>query len=334
MIKLRKDISRKIKWGVAGLGRYSEYAFIPTSLLVRRMKINSIFSNDENRAKVLAKRYSIPFNFNNYKEFLASDINAVYIGSKNSDHYYQVKEALLAGKHVLCDKPFTINSEEAKELVDLAAGKNLFLSINFNYRFHPLINKAKAIIDSKLLGELISIKGEFNINIIPGSNFRYIKKFSGGGPSRDLASHIFDLFRYFNGDFSILCGIKKNIIYPSEVEDYAAALIEFHNGSQGFVETCFSSSKSFNRIVIMGTKGSISLENLIAVKFPQSAKMIIILEGEAKKVFRKRANMLHRLLRSVNRSIIKNQKPEITGEDGFVNMMLLEELDKKCILKN
>ena len=108
MIKIPQKYSRKLKWGVAGCGRYAEQTFIPAIKLLRKSVLTSLYSSDINRAKSLADKFGIEQHFNNYDEFLRSDINAVYVSSANVNHYSQVIKAARAGKHVLCEKPLAL----------------------------------------------------------------------------------------------------------------------------------------------------------------------------------------------------------------------------------
>ena len=186
----------KLKWGVAGLGRFAEHAFMPTISLLRRSIVNSVFSNDINRAKNISGKFGIKSRFNNYDEFLKSDINTVYISSANSFHYEQVIKAARSGKNILCEKPLALNSSQAEEMVQVCKDNNVLFAVDYPYRYHPQIIKTKELIDNKLLGKIISINLNFNIDLPPGDNFRHNKELSGGGALRDLGTHLIDLLRF------------------------------------------------------------------------------------------------------------------------------------------
>ncbi len=333
MLKISKGISRRLKWGIAGGSRFAEESFIPNLNLIPRAKINSIYSQDLNRAKSIANKYGIPFYTNDYNEFLNSDIEAVYISSANFYHYEQVINAAKAHKNILCEKPLAISSEQANEMVKACQENNVYLSVNYLYRFHPLIIKAKELIEKQVIGKIVSIKIDFNINFLPGNNFRYNKNLSGGGALRDLGTHLIDLLRFFNGEMNVTSGVIDNVIYKSEVEDFAIAIFKFENGGYGLITVSYCVSKSFNRIEIIGQKGSIAIDNIIRAKTNQTGKLTIIKEGEVKFAFRKRANKMLRLLRSVNSAFLKNESPIITGEDGLINLQLIEEIEKQCQTK-
>ncbi len=328
MTTIKKPALKKLKWGVAGCGRFTEFSFIPTIHLLRKSILNSAFSNSEKRVKFISEKFGIPNKFSDYDDFLYSDIDAVYIASANVDHYEQVIKAAKAGKHILCEKPLSITSSQAEEMVNACKENNVLLSINYVHRFHPLIIKAKELIDAQMLGKLVSISLNFNVDFTPGNNFRFNKQLSGGGALRDLGTHMIDLLRYFGGEIKIITGVVDDIIYKSEVDDFAAAIVKFENDGYGYFNVSFNNKKAFNRIEILGHKGAISIEKLIAVKNIPS-KLTILLDGEAKKAFRKRGNKFLNLLKSVQKSFLKNETPLVTGYDGYINMKLMEELEAR-----
>ena len=320
---------KKVKWGAAGCGRFTEFSFIPALEFLRKSTINSVYSGSPSRAKQVADKYGIPGHFNDYDEFLKSDINAVYIGSINSNHYEQVIKAASAGKNILCEKPLAMTSAQAEEMVKVCEKNNVHLAVNYLHRFHPLVVKAKEILDSQMLGKLTSINLNFNIDIPPTNNFRFDPKLSGGGALRDLGTHMIDLMRFFGGEIERINGAIDNVVYKSDVEDFAAAILKFKDSGYGTFCVSFSNKKGFNRIEILGHKGGVSIDNLIGKK-NVSSKLTILIDGEAKKAFRKRGNKVVYLLRSIQNSFLKNEKPKVTGFDGYINMKLMEELESKC----
>jgi len=202
-------------------------------------------------------------------------------------------------------------------------------AVDFVYRFHPLVEKTKAIIEASLLGKILYINAEFNVNLIPRDNFRYNKAAAGGGAVRDLGTHLLDLMRFLCGEIVEVNGVNESLIYKSEVEDFASGIVKFEKGGYGHFQVAYCAPKSFNRLEIIGTKGAVSLDGLISARYG-SSKLSILLEGEGKKVFRKRANKLYRLLKSVTKSFIKNERPLVTGEDGLANMKLMEKFENRC----
>jgi len=329
MEKVRKPVAKKLKWGVAGCGRFTEHTFIPTMKFLRRSSLQSFFSNNLNRAKELAEFSGASGYFDNYDEFLNSDIDCVFVGSINAHHYEQVIKAAEAGKNILCEKPLAITSKQAEEMVEACKKNSVLLSVNYLHRLHPHVIKVKELIKNQTIGKLVSVNLSFNLDFPPSNNFRFKKELSGGGALRDLGTHMIDLLRYFGGEISEINGYMDNIIYNYEVEDFVSALVKFKNGNYGSLNVTFNTKKAFNRIEILGHTGAISIENFVGVKSVPS-KLTIQLAGEAKKSFRKRGNKFMFMMRAIQKSFIKNQTPPVTGEDGIINMKLMEELERKC----
>lgn len=324
LLMKRKGITR-LKWGVAGLGSFAEHSVIPAFRMVQKADVAAVYSGSPARAKAIADRFSIPASFTSFEEFLASGIQAVYIGSANDDHHWQVIQAARAGKHILCDKPLALTSAQAMEMRDVCVASGVQCAVNFVYRYHPLVIKAKELIEQGMIGKIISVRADFQVNVTPSDNYRY-KKESGGGALRDLGPHMLDVCRFLGGEISSIQGHTAKMVYQTEVDDYAAGSMKFANGGTGYFSVAFCVPRGFNRIEIVGSKGSISVENLVARRL-MAGKLTILLEGEYKKVFNKRANKLLRLLKSVNRSFLKNEVPSVTIDDGVINMKLIEMVE-------
>lgn len=328
-LKFSDAITRKLKWGVAGCSSFAENSFLPALQLAQRSKLISAYSHDLTRAKNIANKFGAPNAFNDFDAFLNSDIKAVYISSINSDHYWQVLKTAKAGKNILCERPITLNSSQAEEIVQVCKENNVILVINHLHRFHPLVQKAKELIDKQMLGKIVSISASYNIDFAPDNNFRFKKDLSGGGVLRDLGSEMIDMLIYFGGEIVEVKAFMDNVVYKSDVEDFASALVKFKNSGYGYFDISYNTKKAYNRIEILGCNGSIAIENFLG-KRHLATKLIIDLQGEAKKVFRKRTNKLLFLIRSVQRTFIKHEPPLVTCGDGLTNMRLIEKIEKQC----
>jgi len=326
--KLNK--SKKIKWGVAGCGRFAENSFLPAVRLTRKSIVTSLYSRDLIRAKSLAEKFGVQNVYDDFDNFLKSDIDAVFVASENAHHYEQVIKAARAGKNVLCEKPLALTSAQAEEMVNVCKENKVLLAVNYVHRYHPLVIKAKELIVDQKLGKLVSINVHFNIDFPPDNNFRFKKELSGGGALRDIGTHMIDLLRYFGGDVQSIDGVVGNLIYQSEVDDFALGTVKFSKGGYGTFNVSYNNKKAFNRIEILCHKGAIAIDNLIGRKI-LAPKLTILLEDETRKSFRKRGNKMGYVLKSVQKSFLKNEPAHATGEDGLINLKLMEELEQKCL---
>lgn len=326
---IKAAIPRRLKWGVAGCGNFVETSFLPALNLIQRSKLVSVFSHDIKRAEYIAGKFGAQNYHNNYDEFLKDDFDIVYIAGANVHHYEQVIKAAKSKKHIVCEKPAGINSLQIQEMIDTCAENNVIFSVNFTHRFHPLVLKSKELVESGMIGKIVSVSASFNIDYPPNDNFRFKKELSGGGALRDLGSHMIDMLRLFGGEIIDVKGYMDNIVYKSDVEDFASAVVKFEKGGYGYFNVSYNSNKSFNRIEILGHKGIISLENFVGKK-NVSAKLVINLQGEAKKAFRKRANKISYMIKSVQRTVLKNFPSLVPGEDALKAMKIIEEIEKQC----
>lgn len=327
-IKLPSALPRRLKWGVSGCGIYAEESFLPALQQVQRSKLVSVYSHDLKRAKEIASKFGAAHSYDDYDSFLASDIDSVYISSVNSDHYEQVIKAAKAKKNILCERPIAITSEQAEKMIAVCKENKVWLVINHQHRFHPHVHKAKELIEKQMVGKIVSISTTYHTDFPADDNFRMKKELSGGGVLRDLGAQMIDLLRYFGGDISESKAFLDNVVYKSDAEDFAAAVVKFNNSGYGSFSVSYDCKKASNRIEIIGHNGSVSIENFFGKKNSVS-KLIIDIHGEARKVFRKRSNKLVLMLRSVQRTFIKNEVPEVSGEDGLANMRIIEEIEKQ-----
>ncbi len=328
-IKLSNPLASKLKWGVTGCGSFAENFFLPALQLMQRSKLLSVYSHNINRAKSIAGMFGAQNAFDNYSLFLSSGIDSVYVSSVNSDHYSQVINAAKAGKNILCERPIALNSLQAEEMINVCKENNVILIINHLHRFHPQVQKAKELIEKQMLGKIVYISASYNIDLAPDNNFRFKKELSGGGALRDLGSQTIDLLRFFGGEIYEVRAFMDNVLYKSDVEDFASAIVKFEKSGFGHFNVSYNSKKASNRIEIVGCNGSVIIENFFGKK-NEPSKLIIDLHGEAKKVFRKRGNKLSFMLRSVQRSFLKKETPLVTGEDSLKSMKIIEEIEKQC----
>lgn len=325
-IKIPKRNIQKLNWGVAGCGLYLENTFLPALSSLNRSNLVAVYSKSRERADYIKSKFHGEISFTDFNNFLENPFDTLYISSVNSDHYWQVIEAAKKGKNILCEKPLALTSEQAEEMVKVCRENNIMLSVNYVNRFHPLVEKAKELISANKLGKIVSVTVNFNIDFLPNSNYRFKKELSGGGALWDLGTHMIDLLRYLGGEIVDIKGFTDNVIYQSEVEDFASALVKFENSGYGHMNVSYSNKKAFNRIEINGYKGSILIDNIFRKN--THAKLTIDIEGEPKIAFRKKANKQVLLLRSLQKAFMKKHPLLIKGNDGLVNLRLMEKLVK------
>ena len=226
-------------------------------------------NKSELEINLIKKRYGFKIITNDINHLLDNaDIDAFYIASPNNLHFSQVQLAIQHNKHVLCDKPMGMNSEETKLMLDLAnKNKKLVSNIVFQYRYLPAITEIKNMIDSNVLGEIIQFRFLYlHGSYIDPRPITWRLKKGTGGALVDLGPHIIDLVNFLLGDFKINFCKKKNKIINRDVDDAVWMLCETDNSADGYIELSRVSTGSLDdlRIEIHGVNGSVkwNLEDL------------------------------------------------------------------------
>ena len=230
--------------------------------------------------------------YGNYTELLSDpDIDAVHICTPNHLHFEIAKKALESGKHVLCEKPLSLNSVQANELVEVARlHSELENGLNFNIRFYPLVEQIAFMIASGELGRILAVNGSYQQDWLfyeTDYNWRLQPEFSGASRAiSDIGSHWLDLVEFITGlritqvcaDFATFHPTRKKPLKPAETytgkllsnedyvdvpihtEDYASVLLGFDNGAHGSLTVNQVAAGRKNRLYfeIYGDKKSVA----------------------------------------------------------------------------
>jgi len=134
----------KINWGIIGPGSIAN-AFSYSIKNATNSKLISVYGRDPCKTDNFANKFNIDA-YHQLEDFLShKDLDAIYIATPHSEHFFYALEGIKNRKHVLCEKPFTMNAFESMVLLDLANTKNVFLMEAFMYRTHP---QTKNILDN------------------------------------------------------------------------------------------------------------------------------------------------------------------------------------------
>ena len=177
---------KKIRWGVVGSGSIVNL-WLCGAMQVKEMEVVAIASRTKKNAQDVATRFGIPHVEESYQTLLdREDIDVIYIGVPHTFHYDFTMLALKNGKHVLCEKPLGINSQETQAMFAQAKKQNLFLMEAMWMRFFPAIAEVKKIIRSGELGELKSITATFGGNADVDRSHRLFNPHLAGGALLDV----------------------------------------------------------------------------------------------------------------------------------------------------
>ena len=211
---------------------------------VESIEVGAIVGRTAESARRLGAGFSIPTLATDYREILRDPtIDAVHICTPNAQHFSMAKDALLAGKHVLCEKPLATSVEEGEELVSLAARQGLRNCVCHNLRYYPMVQQMRAMREAGDLGEILVVQGTYSQDwLLYDTDWNWRVETKAGGPSRcmtDIGSHWFDMAEHITGlRVKSLCADLQTF-HPTRkqpkhsIETFANKLL----GPEDYVET-------------------------------------------------------------------------------------------------
>lgn len=218
-----------------------------------------------NTAKEFSKKNNdIPY-FDNYSSLIKElKFDLAILSTTHNALPTLIQKSINAYKHILVEKPAGINFNDLQNLELLAKKNKLIIHVGFNHRFHRAIRKAKEIIDSGDLGELMFLRGRYGHGGRLGydQEWRSKPELSGGGELIDQGSHLIDLSRYFFGDFKLVTGYAKTYYWNMVVDDNAFMILENNKGNIAHLQVSCTEWKNMFSLEIYGKKGKIDVNGL------------------------------------------------------------------------
>jgi predicted dehydrogenase len=185
--------SRVLKIGALGAARITPNALVRPACEIPGVELDAVAARDRRRAQAFALRNGINRVFDSYQALLDDPcINAIYIALPNSLHCEWTIKALEAGKHVLCEKPFCSNADEARQMVRASQQTGLVLMEAFHYRYHPLMVRVQELMQA--LGPVKHIEARFCHPLPRFNDIRFNYGLSGGA-NMDLGAYTCDMLR-------------------------------------------------------------------------------------------------------------------------------------------
>jgi predicted dehydrogenase len=209
------------------------------------------------------KKFSQTKTYTDYQKMIDEErLDFVMIATPTRFHYPMVKYALEKGLHVFCEKPFSLNTMQGRELIDLANSKWLVNQVGYHNNFIGTFKELKRLIAANILGEIVHFTGEAYGPVVTkekGGTWRSSPT-EGGGCLYDYASHVLNLIQTILGNPEKIQGTLLKSIYSKNVEDAVYSLLQLHSGVTGVLSVNWSDEtyrKMSTTLTIQGKKGKI-----------------------------------------------------------------------------
>ena len=249
---------RKLNWGIVSTGRIAQQ-FASDLPSVENATLYGVAARSIDNASSFAEQYGVEKVFDSYQAmFDDPNIDVVYIGTPHTLHFEQTVAALNAGKHVLCEKPITISSEQSQQLALLAKEKGLVLMEAMWTYFLPAIKQVKAWVDGGRVGEVLHVKAEFGYPIEYNPNIREYDANLAGGSLLDMGIYPIAMAGLFLGYQDVEWQVDAHLA-PNGVDD--DVIYHAHFGkAKASLHSSFR-CKLMNYLEVIGDKGTISVKD-------------------------------------------------------------------------
>lgn len=213
-----------------------------------------------------ATRFSREMNCEFHKDWEAAvtrpDVDCVVVSVPNKLHHPIAVAALNLGKHVWCEKPLARNPQEALGIARAAANAQGYLKVGSNLRYFPNILKAKELLDSSALGEVLFLRGWVGNSGWPVKMWFSDADLSGGGTFLDNGCHLMDIVRWFVGEPRACVGHVSTLHWPiSPLEDNGMGIFTFDGKMQAFVHASWTEWAEYMYLEVYGSKGYLRVDN-------------------------------------------------------------------------
>ncbi len=267
-------MSKTYRWGILATGNIA-HKFAQDLKLVPEAQLVAVGSRSQASADEFGAQYDIPNRHATY-EALANDpdVDVIYIATPHAYHKDNSLLCLNAGKHVLCEKAFTINAQEAKEVIDFARQKKLFIMDAIWSRFMPSMYELRRIIREGIIGEVQSVNATFGFRAPSNPDERLLNPALGGGTLLDIGVYPIQLAFMVYGEKPQEL-ISTAYLGQTGVDERTAIIFRYGGGRMATINTSFTLQMS-NDATIYGTKGYVHVH----APFWHSQSLSLYLAGE------------------------------------------------------
>jgi len=199
-----------------------------------------------------------------HKLVSSNEIDVVIVATTHDSLAQITKSAIKSGKHVLVEKPAAINLAELTSVISIAKESSVKIHVGFNHRYHRSLIKARELVNSNQLGELMFVRARYGHGARIGyeKEWRANPKLSGGGELIDQGTHLIDLSRWFLGDFEIVQGFANNYFWDMPVDDNGFMFLKTATNKVAFLHASCTEWKNLFSLEIYGKLGKLDLSGL------------------------------------------------------------------------
>lgn len=327
--------------GLMGCGTVADYGHLPVLRDSEELELHAVYDPDEAALLAAKKKFDVPEAYTDVERFLDSGIDAVSITSPAPCHSRNAMDAARHGKHILCEKPLAMTEDECRRMIDAAEKARVMLFTGFDYRFSPVAQKIKELVEQNAVGEVRSLR---LINIwnchgkyVTGPDGRTVEqarragRMHEGGPLVDCGVHLIDLGRWWVSSEVARWSAAGAWVDEYEAPDHVFLHMDHVNGVHTMVEISFSYCHTAKSPIsdftyqLIGTEGVIRYDRPTGVLEVRNTESTQQFTFDAVKNF---AGMYSRFARALE----TGEPGDLpSAEDGLIAIRLAREATESLI---
>jgi predicted dehydrogenase len=321
----------RLRVGALGAARITPAALIKPARLVSDVTVTAVAARDPERARQFAAKHGIAVVHDSYDALIADpEVDAVYNPLPNSLHAPWTLRAIAAGKHVLCEKPFTSNAAEAAEVAAAAKSSGLVVMEAFHYRYHPLARRMQEVVTGEL-GALRHVEAALCLPLPRFNDIRFQFDLAGGA-TMDAGCYAINCIRMLGpGEPAVISAQAK--LHGPDVDRSMVADFRFPGGATGRIRASLWSAQLLRvGARAVGERGEMRVLNYLA---PQAFSLLTVRTsggigggaGGSTRWERVRGEATYTgQLRAFAAAVLRGEPVLTTAEDAVANMRQIDDV--------
>jgi predicted dehydrogenase len=322
-------MQKKLRFGILSTANIGVKKVIPAMQQGELTTVTAIASRDISRAREAANELGIPTAYGSYDELIADpNIDAIYNPLPNQLHVPWTKKAAEAGKHVLCEKPLSMNAAEARTLLAVRDRTGVKISEAFMVRSAPQWLRLRELLRERRIGKLRAVNAHFSYFNVDPANIRNSAE-TGGGGVYDIGCYCIQISRYAFAQEPRRVVALVDRDPRMGTDRLASAILDFPAGQAIF--TCSTQMIPFQRVQVLGTRGRIEMEIPFSPLNDRPSRLLIASTGDLTFndiVAENFATSDQYTLQgdAFARAVFGNSEVPVTLEDSIANMAVIDAI--------
>lgn len=318
-----------LNWGILGAAHIAESRMVPAIVAAKNNALAAVGSREPARAAALAAQAPGASAYGSYEEVLADPrVNAVYIPLPNGLHAEWAIKAAGAGKHVLVEKTFASNADEAERVIEACEKAGVVVSEAFMYRFHPLTRRVLDIVRSGMLGAIKSVNTTFGFTLEKADDIRRNQTLAGGALF-DVGTYCVHLARALAAEEPVEV-MARGAFGSHGTDETLSGLMRFANGMTATITASFDMPR-VSPLMVIGTRGILYApqmftyfpDNILRIGLDDPRKPMTTSETVEHILH---ANPYTLMLEDFAEAVSQKRKPRIAPEEILKHQRVLDAL--------